>query len=68
MEVWNSMSTERKKCAICGRKTGNYKVYEQTNISITIPTCDECYRKVDVSGIADASIKLIRQAIEISKG
>lgn len=69
MQVWHSSSSERKKCAKCGRVTANYKVYEQTNIVIKIPLCDNerekrsCYHEVDVKFLADMSIKLIKNEI-----
>ena len=67
MIVGNIMSSETKKCAVCGKKTGTYKEFGQTDIAIRVPACNgECYRKVQIKEIANASIKLIKKAIEIS--
>jgi hypothetical protein len=41
-------SMESRKCCGCGSKTGQRKSYQQTEITIEIPLCDECYPKVDV--------------------
>lgn len=67
MIVWHSSSSEGKNCVVCGKKTGTFKVYEQTNISIRIPACNEnCYNKVSVDEYADTSIKLIYKAIKVN--
>lgn len=70
MQVWHSSSSESKKCVKCGKVTGNRKVYEQNNIEIRIPLCDnereerQCYYEVDVKFQADMSMKLIKNEID----
>ncbi|WP_369546146.1 hypothetical protein [Bacillus velezensis] len=63
MKIWHSSSTETKPCVLCNKKTGTYKVYMQSNISIRIPLCDredrKCYDKVDVKNMADMALRLI---------
>lgn len=69
MQVWFSSSSESKKCAKCGKVTARRKVYEQNNIEIRIPLCDNdtenrhCFDEVDVKFLADMSIKLIKNEI-----
>lgn len=65
VNVGHVSSTESKSCVICGKKTGTYKVYEQTNISIKIPACGNgCFDKVNINNFADLAIKLVKKAIE----
>ncbi len=70
MQVGHLSSTESKKCVVCGKKTANYKTYEQTNIELRIPLCDtdeiRCYSKVDISDTANIAIRLIKKEIKNS--
>jgi len=67
MKVWNSSSSESKKCAVCGKMTSTYKCYEQTNIVIRVPLCNgKCYSGVHLNEISDLAIKLVKR--EITKG
>lgn len=72
MKVWHTSSTDRKPCAMCNRKTGTYKTYEQANMNIRIPLCDtnerDCYRKVDVKKIADQALRAIKKSIQEVEG
>ncbi|MBN6887755.1 hypothetical protein ACUXCC_002943 [Cytobacillus horneckiae] len=62
MKIWHSSSSESKPCVVCGKKTGTYKVYEQTNIALKIPACNgDHYNSVDVKEMAAASISLIKK-------
>lgn len=69
MKVWHSSTTEHKPCVKCGRMTGTRKVYEQTNIEVKIPLCDNeiekrhCYNEVSVEFVADVAIKLLKREI-----
>ncbi|AIQ19546.1 hypothetical protein H70357_24650 [Paenibacillus sp. FSL H7-0357] len=55
-------SSESKPCVVCNKQTANYRTYEQANIEIKIPLCDNvyenkyCWRSVDVK-------KLVRQQL-----
>lgn len=68
MKVWHCSSTESKPCVMCNRKTGTYKTYEQSNMTIKIPLCDtydrDCYRKVDVKKIADQALRSIKKSVQ----
>lgn len=70
MKVGSLSSTESRQCVVCGKKTANYKTYEQTSIEIKIPLCDtderRCFSKVDISDTANTVIRLIKK--EIRKG
>lgn len=72
MKVWNCMSSERKPCVMCNRKTDTYKTYEQSNMTIEIPLCDtnerDCYRKVDVKKIANEALRSIKKSIQEVEG
>jgi uncharacterized CHY-type Zn-finger protein len=70
VKVWHSSSTERKPCIICGKKTGTYKVYEQRNITISIPACDnsyenrKCYDDIDIKDFARRTLQeLAKRAV-----
>lgn len=70
MQIWHSSSSSSKPCAKCGKMTSNFKVYEQTNIEVKIPLCDNvyenryCYNKTDVKEIADIAIKLVKREVK----
>lgn len=68
MQVWNTSSSESKKCLICGKKTGSYKVYEESGISIKIPLCQTneggCYFKVNVKQMATLAIRTLKTEIK----
>ncbi|HAM79567.1 hypothetical protein [Ornithinibacillus bavariensis] len=67
MDVWHCSSTDKRKCVKCGRMTGTFKIYEQTNIQIKLPLCDtderRCYREIDIKDISNIAIKLIKREI-----
>ncbi|MCY8943991.1 hypothetical protein [Bacillus atrophaeus] len=68
MNIGSISSTESKPCALCNRKTGTYKIYEQSNIAIKIPLCDtedrKCFHKVDVKNMASFALKTIKKDIQ----
>lgn len=68
MQVGFMSSSEAKKCTVCGRKTADYKVYEQSDISIVIPVCDRTDRRctdlVSVEEAANIAIRLIKKEIK----
>ncbi|MFS0904149.1 hypothetical protein AB3N02_13930 [Priestia aryabhattai] len=69
MQIWNSSSSESKKCIICGKKSGSYKVYEESGISIKIPLCQDmydkgCYYKVDVKQMTTLAIRTLKAEIK----
>ena len=73
MNVWHSSSSESKPCVLCRKKTAHYKVYEQANISVRVPLCEDdtddcCYQKVDVRKILTKRLIELKQAIVRSGG
>ena len=65
MKVWSSFSSESRKCRGCDVKTGNYKVYDLSEIAIRIPLCDDCYGKVDVEKLSKPFLTTLRKTISI---
>lgn len=66
MHVHHVSSSESRPCVICGKKTSTFKEYEQTNIVIRIPACnEECFGKLHITNFADLAIKLLNNAIEL---
>ncbi|MBT2634563.1 MULTISPECIES: hypothetical protein [Bacillus] len=67
MKITSIVSSEKKPCAVCNRKTYSYKIYEQSNITIEIPACDtesrNCLQKIDVKDMAAFAIKVIKKDI-----
>lgn len=67
MKVWNSSTTERRKCVVCGKKTGQRKDYEESGITISIPLCHEyengCYFNVNVKSMATLAIRTMKAEI-----
>jgi hypothetical protein len=72
MQVWNSSSSEGKKCVVCGKKTGQRKAYEESGISISIPLCHEyengCYFNVNVKNMATLAIRSMKAEIQRQGG
>jgi hypothetical protein len=64
VKVWNSHSSESRKCCGCGKKTGQYKVYDQAEITIRIPLCDECYPKIDVESTCNTALRTLNKEIK----
>ncbi|MGG4288336.1 hypothetical protein ABEW81_11120 [Priestia megaterium] len=69
MQVWNSSSSESKKCLVCGKVTGSYKVYEESGISIKLPLCQTvydtgCYFKIDVKQMATLAVRTLKAEIK----
>ncbi|MCY8922110.1 hypothetical protein [Bacillus atrophaeus] len=68
MKIGSILSSEKKPCAVCNRKTDSYKIYEQSNIAIEIPECDtesrNCFHKVDVKNMASFALKTIKKDIQ----
>lgn len=69
MQVWNTSSSYGEKCVICGKKTGSFKVYEESGISIKIPLCQTvyetgCYFKVNVENMAKLTIRTMKAEIK----
>ncbi|MGY5388773.1 hypothetical protein [Bacillus subtilis] len=68
MKIESIVSSEKKPCAVCNRKTYSYKIYEQSNITIEIPACDtesrNCLQKIDVKDMASFAIKVIKKDIQ----
>jgi hypothetical protein len=68
MQVGHASSSQSKRCVVCGKKTNNYKTYEQSDMVITIPACvievGDCYDQVDVKRIAARALTDIKQNIK----
>ncbi|OMF05236.1 hypothetical protein BK129_14710 [Paenibacillus amylolyticus] len=65
MQIGFVSSSESKKCVICGKQTGNYKRYEQSNMVLTIPAhAGDCYDQVDVKRLASRALTDIKQNIK----
>ncbi|MCP1134363.1 hypothetical protein NKT34_13745 [Paenibacillus polysaccharolyticus] len=68
MQVGHASSSESKRCVVCGKKTNNYKTYEQSDMVITIPACvnevGDCYDQVDVRRLASRSLTDIKKNIK----
>lgn len=68
MRIGSVLSSERKPCVVCNRKTGAYKIYEQSNMQLKIPLCDTdertCFDKVDVKDTATLFLKVIKKDIQ----
>ncbi|MCY8598978.1 hypothetical protein [Bacillus vallismortis] len=68
MKIESIVSSEKKPCAVCNRKTYSYKIYEQSNLTIEIPACDtesrNCLQKIDVKDMVAFAIKVIKKDIQ----
>jgi hypothetical protein len=70
MHVGHVSSSESKPCAVCGKKTAHYKVYEQSGISVKIPLCDSmddlptCYSSVDVKSMTSGFLTSLKKVIK----
>lgn len=69
MKVWHSSSSDRRPCIICGKVTGTWKVYEQCNMEVRVPLCDNneedaCYRKVDVKSMTSRFLTDLKKTIQ----
>lgn len=60
-------SSESKECIVCGKKTANYRTYEQANIKVVIPLCDDVYNNRYCWKGVDAKTLLRRQLIELKQ-
>jgi hypothetical protein len=62
-------SSESKNCVVCGRKTANYRTYEQAGIEVVIPLCDDvynsryCWKGVDVKTLVKRQLIELKQAV-----
>lgn len=73
MKVYHCSSSESKPCMICGKKTSHFKVYEQSNLELRVPLCDNntetcCYRKVDVKSLVTRQMIYLKKEIIRSGG
>ncbi|EJW14243.1 hypothetical protein M5X00_31240 [Paenibacillus alvei] len=73
MKVWYSSSSESKPCMLCGKKTTRYKVYEQSNLELRLPLCDDgtetcCYWEVDVKSLVTRQMIYLKKEIIQSGG
>lgn len=62
-------SSDRRKCSICGHKTGRFKSWSYTGgIEIVVPVCDKCANEfgycIDLA--MDAHLKGISQSVRMS--
>lgn len=64
MKTWQRASSENRKCVVCKKKTGHYKVYDQSDITVTIPACEEHYGEVDVKAICKVTISAITETLK----
>ena len=63
MNVGVIHSSESRKCSGCRKKTGQYKVYDQSEITIQVPLCNDCYDKVDVKNTSKSFLTALKKEI-----
>lgn len=49
MKIGYCNSTNRKPCKVCGKLTGDFKTFNQSDMKIEIPMCEEHYKDEEQS-------------------
>lgn len=58
MKVWNTSSTNRSKCVISNKKTGQFIDFEAHGIRLSVPCTDDSYNELaNKSAMIDALMK-----------
>ncbi|RHW55508.1 hypothetical protein DZC34_19665 [Clostridium botulinum] len=49
MKTGRAYTTERRRCKVCGKKTGDIKIFTQSDMRIEIPMCEEHYKNEEMT-------------------
>lgn len=66
MKAGSIYSSCSKKCKVCGKKTGDYRVFEQSEMRLEVPMCEEHWEEQKLV-LASIEVRTESFLIEINK-